>query len=337
MKLRQLTLLGLFGLAMAFSGPMDARAQAAPITMKLGTATINDAQHEWMKLFSAIVEKESGGRIKVEIYPASQLGTSPRMIEQTQFNSIQGVVGPPEFLTGVDARYQVLSAPGLFKDLPHANRTLQDPTFNKAFLALGADKGLMGVGLIISGPTVFVTRKPVAKLADFDGLKMRVLAAPLQLEQIRSMKATPVPMPLGEVMPALQQGTIDGVMSCIPVFVALKYADAAKYLTETDHGLITAVSVISKTWFDGLPADLQDVVVKAGQKASQDVYQFSVDDVNNGREKWKHAGGEVLELSAAEHEQLMRQLSTVGESVTAKSLPEKAMFDLLRETAERTK
>jgi TRAP-type transport system periplasmic protein len=336
MKLRQFVMLGLLGLAMALSAPVGVRAQA-PVVMKLGTATINDAQHEWMKIFASIVEKNSRGRIKVEIYPAGQLGTSPRMIEQTQLNSIQGVVGPPEFLTGVDARYQILSAPGLFKDLPHVNRTLQDPAFNKAFLALGADKGLMGIGLMISGPTVFVTRKPVKTLADFDGLKMRVLAAPLQLEQVRVMKAAPVPMPLGEVMPALQQGTIDGVMSCIPVFVALKYADAAKYLIETNHGLIAAITVISKTWFDGLPPDLQDVVLKAGQQASQDVYQFSIDDVNKGRERWKAAGGEVFELSPSEHELLMHELVPVGESVTAKSAPEKAMFELLRATAERTK
>jgi TRAP-type C4-dicarboxylate transport system substrate-binding protein len=177
----------------------------------------------------------------------------------------------------------------------------------------------------------------VTKLADFEGLKLRVLAAPLQLEQIRSMKATPVPMPLGEVMPALQQGALDGVMSCIPVLVALKYSDAAKYLMETDHGLIASLAVISKTWFDGLPPDLQDVVIKAGQKSTIDVYQFSIDDVNNGREKWKKAGGEVRELSAAEHDQLMKQLVSVGESVTARSAPEKVMFDTLREAAERTK
>ena len=334
-RLVQLTRLVLFGSAMVLA--TIAGADASSIVMKLGTGTLNDSQHEWMKIFAAIVDKESGGRIKVEIYPASQLGTSPRMIEQTQLNSIQGVVGPPEFLTGVDARYQILSAPGLFKDLAHVNRTLQDPDFNQAFLGLGANKGLKGIGLFISGPTVFVTRKPIGKLADFAGLKLRVLAAPMQLEQVRSLQATPVPMPLGEVMPALQQGTIDGVMSCIPVFVALKYSDAAKYLVETNHGLIASLSVISKTWFDNLPPDLQEVVVKAGQKASQDVYQFSVDDVNSGREKWKKAGGEVIELSSAEHDQLMHQLVTVGESVTAKSAPERAMFDLLRAAAERTK
>jgi TRAP-type transport system periplasmic protein len=334
MKLHRLFAVGLLG---ALATGVQMPAALAQNVMKLGTSTLNDAQHEWMKKFAAIVERNSNGRIKVEIYPASQLGTSPRMIEQTQLNAIQGLVGPPEFLTGVDSRYQILSAPGLFNDLPHANRTLQDPAFNQAFLALGANKGLKGIGIFISGPTVFVTRKPAAHVADFKGLKLRVLAAPLQLEQVRSMNATPVPMPLGEVMPALQQGTIDGVMSCIPVFVALKYADAAKYLTETNHGLISAITVISKSWFDALPPDLQEVVVKAGQQASTDIYQFSVDDINNGRDRWKSAGGEIIELPKAEHDELMKQLVTVGEQVVAKNPGEKAMFDLLRRTAERTK
>ena len=335
MKFYRTAFLGLLAVCAAMSS-VPSKAQA-PIVMKIGTATINDAQHEWMKLFAATVDKNSNGRIKVEIYPAGQLGTSPRMIEQTQLNSIQGVVGPPEFLTGVDSRYQILSAPGLFKDLAHANRTLQDPIFNKAFLDLGANKGLMGLGLMISGPTVFVTRKPLTNLADFEGLKVRVLAAPLQLEQIRAMKMAPVPMPLGEVMPDLQQGALDGVMSCVPVFVALKYADAAKYMIETNQGLITALTVISKTWFNSLPNDLQDVVVKAGQKASADVYQFSIDDVSNGREKWKAAGGQLAKLSDAEQEQLIRQLASVGEQVTEKNAQEKALFEILKTAAERAK
>ena len=335
MKAYQAITLALLGIAAV--APSTPSVAQTPIIMKLGTATVNDAQHEWMKLFAAEVDKNAKGRIKVEIYPASQLGSSPRMIEQTQLNSIQGVVGPPEFLAGVDSRYQLLSAPGLFKDLAHANRVLQDPTFNKAFLSLGADKGLKGLGLMISGPTVFVMRKPVTQLSGFEGQKIRVLAAPLQLEQIRAMKMTPVPMPLSEVMPALQQGALDGAMSCIPVFVALKFADASKYLIETNHGLISAMTVISKTWFDGLPPDLQDVVVKAGEAASRNVYQFSVDDVNKGRERWKAAGGEVVTLSAADNQKLQAELATVGARVTESKPAEKAMFAILKDAAERTK
>lgn len=331
LKAAAVSLIGLAGLA-----PAASQAQA-PIVMKLGTATINDAQHEWMKIFAKIVDENSKGRIKIEIYPASQLGQSPRMIEQTQLNAIQGVVGPPEFLSGVDSRFQILSTPGLFKDLAHANRVLQDPTFNKAFLALGANKGLKGLGLMISGPFVFVMRKPVENLSDFDGRKIRVLAAPLQLEQVRTMHMTPVPMPLGDVMPALQQGTIDGVMSCTPVFAALKFYDAAKYLIETNHGLIAAETIISKIWFDRLPKDLQDVVEKAGVQASKEIYQFSVDDINRGREKWKANGGTVVKLPADQEAKLMAELIPVGPRVTSANPGEKELYDILKAAVERNK
>src|SRR6516225_10330894 len=73
-------------------------AEDKTFVMKLGTATINESQHEWCKKFVAMVESDSGGRIKGEIYPASQLGAIPRQIEGVQFGAIQGYVGPPEFL-----------------------------------------------------------------------------------------------------------------------------------------------------------------------------------------------------------------------------------------------
>src|ERR1700689_3943750 len=116
-----------FAALMGLASPAAAQG-AAPITMKLSTATLNDTQHEWLKRFAAAVEKDSGGRIKGELYPASQLGAIPRQIEGTQFGSIQGWVGPPEFLVGVDERYEVLSAPGLFVDRGQYLRVINDPT-----------------------------------------------------------------------------------------------------------------------------------------------------------------------------------------------------------------
>src|ERR1700726_778118 len=117
------------GIAVAIAGfaalqVAPATAQGtAPITMKLSTATLNDTQHEWLKRFAAAVEKDSGGRIKSEVYPASQIGAIPRQIEGVQFGAIQGWVGPPEFLVGVDERYEVLSSPGLFSSREQYQRT----------------------------------------------------------------------------------------------------------------------------------------------------------------------------------------------------------------------
>src|SRR6478736_10404978 len=100
------TLLATMGVA--FAGGLMALGSAAPaqaqadktFVMKMGVATINDTQHEWLRRYVAAVEKASNGRIKGEIYPASQLGPIPRMIEGVQFGSIQSWIGPPEFLVG---------------------------------------------------------------------------------------------------------------------------------------------------------------------------------------------------------------------------------------------
>src|SRR5262249_48805693 len=114
--------------AMALALAATAQAQdAKTFVMKLSTATINDTQHEWFKRFAAAVEKDSGGRIKGEIYPASQLGPIPRQIEGVQFGSIQAWMGPPEFLVGVDMRYEALSAPGLFTSQDQAVKVIGDP------------------------------------------------------------------------------------------------------------------------------------------------------------------------------------------------------------------
>src|SRR6266478_1725256 len=137
-----------------------AAAQDRSITIKLATATLNDAQHEWMKRFAAAIDKTTNGRVKSEIYPASQLGAIARMIEGTQLGSIQIWVGPPEFLVGVDQRFELLSVPGLFKNDQHSLKTIADPDFAKAFLALGANKGLVGASLFVYAPVAFAMRAP---------------------------------------------------------------------------------------------------------------------------------------------------------------------------------
>lgn len=313
------------------------QAQPAPVVMKIGTATINDVQHEWMKRFAESVAKDGNGKIKVEIYPASQLGAIPRMIEGTQFGSIQAFVGPPEFLSGVDSRYEILSSPGLFTNLDHANKTLQDPAFNRAFLDIGQSKGLKGIGLFVNGPSVINTRQKATRLADLQKLKIRVLASPVQMEQIRKMGATPVPMALSEVLPALQQGTIDGVMSVLPVLAAFRYYDAARYMLETDHSIVSVVSVVNAEWFDKLTPALQKVVVDAGQNASRDVYPWAVEFIVKQRALWTSNGGEVSRLDPAEQATLLASLAPIGKEVASRKANQKALYDVLVDAAQRTR
>lgn len=330
-----LRLFAIIAVVGVFAG--SAAAQTAPFVMKIGTAAINETQHQWMRIFAELVEKGSKGRIKVELYPASQLGSIQRMIEGTQLGSVQAFVGPTEFLSGIDSRYQVLSAPGLFKSLAHQNRTVQDPEFNAALLALGANKGLKGIGLFVSsGAMVFNTRVPVRKLADLEGKKIRVLASEMQMELVRRVKATPVPMTLGEVASGLQQGVIDGQLNAITTLTAMRLHEVAKYVYDTNHAGATGIVIISKSWYDKLPPDLQKLVSDAGQKASKDVYPWSMDFVESQRQAMVKGGGEIIPLAAADQAQLMKLMAPIGAEVTSKTPGDKALYEQLQKVAKRT-
>jgi len=146
---------------------------AAQTVMKFGTASINDTQHHWMKLLKEGVEKRAGDRMKVEIFPSSQLGSVPRMIEGLQLGTIEGYLGPTSFLVGVDQRFQALDAPFLFENLPHAMRTTHDPEFINGFWRLGEAKAIATIGMFCPEITTFLSIQPIRKLDDFKGKKIR--------------------------------------------------------------------------------------------------------------------------------------------------------------------
>jgi TRAP-type C4-dicarboxylate transport system substrate-binding protein len=316
----------------AFAQSADNRS----FVMKLATATLNDGQHEWMKRFAASIEAKSGGRIKAELYPASQLGTIPRMIEATQLGAIQMYVGPPEFLVGVDRRFELLSAPGLFRDDAHAIRTVADPEFAKAFLSMAADKGLIGADLFVGGPYAVAMRVPFRTLADLRGKKIRVLASAFQTEQIAKLGGTGVPLSLGDVLPALQQGTIDGSLSNLGVMAALRYYEVAKYVNEPGQATVTVLSVLSRRWFDALPSDLQPMVLATAREMGPDVSAWTLDFLARQRKTWVEKGGEIDSLSPADKAEMMAKIGTIGDDIVKAKPQLRPTWDMLRAAAKRS-
>ena len=328
---RNTTVLAVVGAVLTL-GVMPAAAQT--YTLKIGNATINDVQHEWQKRWGARVEQRAGGRIKVEIYPASQIGSIPRMIEGLQLGTLEAWIGPPEFVVGHDPRFQVLAAPGVFDDMAHAYRVIGDPKFREAVLSLGEGKGMKGVSLIVYGPTSYATRKPIRKLDDFKGLKIRVFASPMQTLPLARLGATAAPMPLSEVFPALQRGAIDGNRTGITIFTTFKYYDILKAVTETHDAMITSIAMVSKLWYDKLPPDLQKILVEEGEAVQKELFDWTVDFNNKGRQTWTDKGGELIKLPAADQAELTKRLSTVGDEVVASQPRLKEIYDLMVQTAK---
>lgn len=311
-------------------------AESKTYVMKLGFATINDAQHEWCKRFVSMVAKDSGGRVKGELYPASQLGPIPREIEGVQFGAIQGYVGPPEFLVGVDDRYEVLSAPGLVTDMAHGIRVAGDPELQKMMFGFGANKGIRGVALFVSQPSSIVSRTPIRHLADIKGKKLRVLAADMQKEMLNRLGASPIAMTLGDVLPAIQQGAIDGAVLAVTVDTTMRYYDAAKYITETNQPFIFSMAFLSKKWFDSLPKDLQTILDADAGKAAAQVLPWAANFYEKESKIWSQHG-EIIQLPANEQAEMMNTLETVGRDVAKRKPNLDKAYQVFAAVAKRTK
>jgi TRAP-type C4-dicarboxylate transport system substrate-binding protein len=314
-----------------------ASAQDKTYTMKITLPTLNDPSHTFAKAYAEALEKDSGGRIKPQIFPLSQLGSIPRQIEGTQFGSIQCAAIPPEFFVGVDERFEVLSAPGLVSSIDHGQRLAADPTARKLILSLGANKGLHGVAVFMNAPSSVIAKAPIRHLADFKGKKIRVLASSFQTEPIAKLGATPVAMTLADVVPALQQGTIDGAVGGIVVWTPMHFNDAAKYVTETGQPAVFVVVEVNKEWYVSLPPDLQKIVDDDAAVQQKAIAPVASEIVGKARKGWTDTGGELIDLPPDEQAEMMKTFSTTVAQVAEAKPALNEAYKLINEAAQRTK
>ena len=311
-------------------------AQDKIYTMKITLPTLNDPSYFFAKNYAAALEKDSGGRIKPEIYPASQLGSIPRQIEGTQFGAIQCAVIPPEFFVGVDERFELMAAPGLVSSMEHGQRLAADPEVLKLMLGLGADKGLHGVALFMNAPSSLISKTPVRHLADFKGKKMRVMASKFQTLPIERLGATPVAMTLGDVVPAIQQGAVDGAIGGIVVFTPLHFRDAAQYVTETGQPPVYAIAEVNKAWYDALPPDLQKVIDDDAAAQQAAIAPLASEIVEKARKGWLDAGGELISLPPDEQAELMKIFSSAVAEIVGPKPALNDAYKIVAEAARRT-
>ena len=312
-----------------------ASAEDKPYVMKISTPTIHDIPDTFARNFGAALEKDSGGRIKAEVYPASQLGSIPRQIEGTQFGSIQCEIVPPEFMVGLDERFELMAAPGLVESQAHGQRVAADPEVRKLMLSLGADKGLHGAALFMAEPASMITKNPIRHLADFKGKKIRIFASQFQSEAFNRLGVTPVAMTLGDVLPAIQQGAIDGAVTGMGPIVNFHMIDAAKYVTATDQPAIFIIVEINQKWYDALPKDLQQLVDKDAREQSTAINAFATAQLKEVEEQWVKSGGELINLPAGEKAEFTKTLASVGADVSAKKPALAAAYKIVTAAAKR--
>jgi len=311
-------------------------AAAQQFTMKLSSPTINDVQHEWMKAFKAGVESRAGGRIKVEIYPANQLGQIPRTVEGVALGTIELTAPAVGFLIGLEPRFEVFDAPGLFDDVRHGQAVLNDPDIRRRVATFGAAKGVEPLYMFLNGPLMLLSHKPVRSLADFKGQKIRVPGpAPLHIEPFRKLGASPVSMPLGEALPAMQNRTIDGSIASFSVFTAFKYYDVAKGLTRLPKSFLVAAGLVNRNFMKSLGPELEKIVREEARKAESVFSNWGVDEVGRIQKNWEANGGETISFSPAEADQYVKEVTAAIVPILAKNPQHKEDYEALLAAAKK--
>jgi tripartite ATP-independent transporter DctP family solute receptor len=231
---------------------------------------LNNADHPTsagVKKFAEIVAAKSGGKIKVQEYPASQLGNELQQQAALQGGVQEMLVASTTSLAGIVKEFGLFDFPFLFSNAQQADAMVDGP-LGKMVGGKLAEKGVVVLGFFDLGfRNVTNSKRPITKAEDLEGLKLRVIPNPVFLETFKTFKANPIPMPFAELYGALESKAVDGQENPYTVILSSKFYEVNKYVSGTNHVYATNPIQISKRFWDKLSAAehklLQDAAIEA--------------------------------------------------------------------------
>jgi TRAP-type transport system periplasmic protein len=332
-------ILGRFGaavLGVLAAGYLGTAANAQQFTMKISFPTINDVTHEFFKTWKAGIERRAGGRLKVEIYPSNQLGQIPAVIEGVALGTIEVGGAASGFFTSLEPRFQVMDGLGIFDDIQHAFRVLTDPEIRARLATWGADKGVELIVPGTYGQMTALAHKAIRTAADFHGQKIRTPGgSAIQIEPFRKLGILPVSLPLGEVLPAMQNRTIDGLMTALAVYVNFKYYDIAKPATYLPETLLFAPAVINRQFLKQIGPELEAIVREEARNAEVVYTDWNIADTKRVEDAWRKNGGELISLPPAEAKRYIDIVAPVSLQILSANPKIKEDYEALLAAAKK--
>ncbi|RKF17880.1 TRAP transporter substrate-binding protein [Alginatibacterium sediminis] len=211
--------------------------------------------------------EETSGEIKdrIKVYPNGTLGSETTSMQMVQNGTIGLTKVSAALLESFSESYKILSLPYLYRDLDHYYSVVNGP-IGKEILESSRDKGFIGLAFMDAGARSFYTDKPIVTPADLAGMKIRVQNSPLAIDIIKSLGATPVPLPYGELYSALQQGVVDGAENNIPSYYSSRHFEVKKFYSYDRHTMVPDVLVVSTDVWNGFTDEerskIRNVIMK---------------------------------------------------------------------------
>jgi tripartite ATP-independent transporter DctP family solute receptor len=257
------------GAALFFAGGQPGSGGSYVITM--GTpSNPNDNCVKAFFHFEELVEKNSGGKITVDVKHSGQLGSQRDYMEQIRMGSLQAGEVNVAVLSAFDPKFMAFDLPYISKSAAHLQEVL-DGGMAKIFAeSLEAAAGVKIIGWMIRSPrNMYISTRPVVTAADFEGMKVRIMESPVMTRTFTLLGAVPVPLAANERYMALQMKVVDAAENATSLVIAQKEYEVTKYLSRTEHFLSPNIIAFDSNFFGKLPADLQKVVLEAGDAAGR--------------------------------------------------------------------
>ena len=228
--------------------------------------------------FKEEVEKNSDGRIAINIRPAAQLGGDVEIIEQTQMGLVHIAIPPTGNLANFEEKMYLFDLPFLMPDDASMKRVL-DGEVGQELLATLDNNNLHGVAMWGAGFRHMTNNiRPINGPDDLQGIKMRTLQAPAILSTYRAYGANPTAMAYTEVYNGLQQGVVEGQENPLANIYSMRFYEVQKYMTLTGHAYHTYAAIMNKQAWESLPEDLQKVVSDAFVTGRDVAREYTIED-----------------------------------------------------------
>ena len=279
------------GLAAVIAVGLGAGAWAQDITIKFSHVVAPDTpKGKGAEKFKELAEQYTDGKVKVEIYPNSQLYKDKEELEALQLGAVQmlapslakfGPLGVPDF--------EAFDLPYIFDGYDQL-RKVTDGEVGKAMLAKLDDKGIRGLAFWDNGFKIMSANSPVLTPDDFLGLKMRIQSSKVLEAEMNALGAIPQVMAFSEVYQGLQTGVVDGTENPPSNMYTQKMHEVQKHATLSNHGYLGYAVIVNKAFWDGLPEDVRANLDKAMAEATVYANGIAQEENEKALQAMKDAG-----------------------------------------------
>jgi TRAP-type transport system periplasmic protein len=263
------------------------------------------------KVFADAVEKASGGKMKVRAIGAAALGPDTQMQQALIGGAQEMMVGSTATLVGITKEMALWDTPFLLSNGKEADALLDGPIGDKVLAKL-EDKGLIGLAYWENGfRNLTNSKRPVTKMEDFSGIKLRVMQNDVFLNSFNTLGANAVPLAFSELFSALETKTVDGQENPYNTILSSKFYEVQKYMTVTNHVYSPWVVLVSKKWWNTLSKDEQKILADAAKTSRDFERKDTRDEASRAVGDLKAKGMQINELPATEASRMRNRLTKV--------------------------